>query len=68
MWRRFQHGPGFPLVGTGEEVDKIAGWQIIREMLRHVWPRDQPKLKIRVVLALGLLVGAKVCVCVKYEW
>ena len=48
-------------MGTGEEVDKIAGWRIIKEMLRHVWPRDHPKLKIRVVVALGFLVGAKVC-------
>lgn len=57
--RRLQHGgPG--LVGTGEEVNKLAGWRIIKEMLRHVWPRDHPKLKIRVVVALGFLVGAKV--------
>ena len=47
----------------GEEVTKIAGWRIIREMLKHVWPRDQPTLKARVVIALGLLVGAKACVC-----
>ncbi|CAI8021418.1 ATP-binding cassette sub-family B member 7, mitochondrial [Geodia barretti] len=28
-------------------------------MIRHVWPRDRPWLKVRVVTALGLLVGAK---------
>ena len=42
-------------------MDRLYGWRIIKEMLRHVWPRDQPKLKIRVVIALSLLVGAKVC-------
>ena len=44
---------------TGDTAE-LAGWKIIREMLRHIWPRDQPSLKARVVVALGLLVGAKV--------
>lgn len=35
-------------------------WRILREMVKHVWPRDRPGLKLRVVVALGLLVGAKV--------
>ena len=37
-------------------------------MLRHIWPRDHPNLKMRVVIALGLLVSAKVIkVFVKYK-
>ncbi len=56
-WCRHQHGgPGFV---TGGEAD-LAGWKIIGEMVRHIWPRDHPALKARVVGALGLLVGAKV--------
>ncbi len=50
------HGPGNV---TGETA-KLEGWRIIKEMLRHIWPREQPSLKARVVIALGLLVGAKV--------
>ena len=57
-------GPGLSAITGGEDVTKVAGWKIIREMLKHVWPRDQPVLKARVVVALGLLVGAKVCSCV----
>lgn len=44
-----------------EKAPKLNGWKIIREMLRHVWPRDRPWHKVRVVTALGLLVGAKLC-------
>ena len=44
---------------TGDTA-KLEGWRIIREMLRHVWPKEQPSLKARVVIALGLLAGAKV--------
>lgn len=59
-FRRLQHGgPGLSAI-TGGEVTQVAGWKIVREMLKHVWPRDQPALKARVVLALCLLVGAKV--------
>eukprot|EP00052_Salpingoeca_macrocollata_P011295 m.86904 g.86904 ORF g.86904 m.86904 type:complete len:674 (+) comp17991_c0_seq6:102-2123(+) len=39
-----------------QEVDS----RIIRTMFQHLWPRDSPALKARVVTALGLLVGAKV--------
>ena len=43
-----------------DDSTELAGWKIIREMLRHIWPRDRPDLKLRVVAALGLLVSAKV--------
>ena len=46
---------------TDDKAD-LAGWKIIREMIRHIWPRDQPDLKLRVVAALGLLVSAKVTI------
>ena len=43
-----------------DEKAELSGWKIIREMLKHIWPRDRPGLKARVIVALGLLVGAKV--------
>lgn len=53
---RLQHGgPGYVL----DETANLAGWKILREMVKHIWPRDQPRLKARVIIALGLLVGAK---------
>ncbi len=43
-----------------ESAGELSGWKILREMMRHIWPSDQPSLKARVVIAVGLLVGAKV--------
>jgi len=48
-------------VVSRQHTDETPGWKIIREMLRHIWPRDHPNLKVRVVSALGLLASAKVC-------
>lgn len=33
---------------------------IVRQLMRDVWPVDQPKLRARVVAAMGLLVASKV--------
>ena len=46
----------------GRELDHKV-WPIIKEMLRHVWPKDQPALKARVIAAVGLLLGSKVSKC-----
>jgi ATP-binding cassette subfamily B (MDR/TAP) protein 7 len=42
----------------GRELD-LKFWPIIKEMVGHIWPKEHPSLKARVVGALGLLVGAK---------
>lgn len=34
--------------------------QIIKSMFTYVWPKDRPEIKARVVMAVSLLVGAKV--------
>jgi ABC-type multidrug transport system fused ATPase/permease subunit len=34
-------------------------WTPLRYLAKHVWPKDAPDLRRRVVLSLGLLVGAK---------
>lgn len=45
---------------TPEEDPKpISSVEMIRTMLSYVWPRDNPSLRRRVVIALGLLVGSK---------
>ncbi|ELU13186.1 hypothetical protein CAPTEDRAFT_149358 [Capitella teleta] len=38
---------------------EIGAGRIIKTMLSYVWPRDQPGLRARVVVALSLLLGAK---------
>lgn len=37
-----------------------ADWAIMREMSRYLWPKDNLGTKLRVSLAVALLVGAKV--------
>lgn len=44
---------------TAQEQRK-ADWAIMKEMSRYLWPKDSLGDKARVVLAVGLLVGAKV--------
>ena len=36
-----------------------ADWAILREMAKYLWPKDNFGFRLRVVLALGLLVAAK---------
>lgn len=50
-------GAGKKSVGKS---DYAAGWEIMKKMMRFVWPKESPALKIRVGIALGLLVGAKI--------
>ena len=35
-------------------------WEIIKTLIPNIWPKDDCKTKIRVLVALGLLVGGKV--------
>ncbi|KAK3935728.1 iron-sulfur clusters transporter ATM1, mitochondrial [Diplogelasinospora grovesii] len=44
---------------TAQEQRK-ADWAIMKEMSRYLWPKDSWGDKMRVVLAVSLLVGAKV--------
>ena len=50
-----------PNVIPGSEP-KITGWEIVKKMLGYVWPKDKPSIKARVMVAVSLLVGAKVCI------
>lgn len=38
----------------------MRGRDMLRAMVEYIWPKDNPEVKRRVLLALGLLVGAKV--------
>jgi len=33
---------------------------MLRKLATHIWPKDQPHLRLRVVGAMLLLIGAKV--------
>ncbi|XP_031567457.1 ATP-binding cassette sub-family B member 7, mitochondrial-like [Actinia tenebrosa] len=58
---RYFHGGGTGV--TEDSVKKKISANsvvILKSMLKHVWPKDRRDLKIRVVAAVCLLVGAKV--------
>lgn len=38
---------------------ELSDQHILRELLVHLWPKDNPEFRTRVVGALGLLVGSK---------
>lgn len=45
----------------------VTGKDMIEAMLRYIWPTDDPLVRSRVKIALGLLVGAKMLnVCVPF--
>ena len=54
------HGPGTGVPAKTGVANQVTGWEIIREMLSYIWPRDERGIKARVVTAMGLLIGAKV--------
>lgn len=37
----------------------ITNKQILSAMMKYIWPRDEPLIRQRVIVSLGLLVGAK---------
>ncbi|KAK6641928.1 ATP-binding cassette sub- B member 7, mitochondrial [Polyplax serrata] len=45
---------------TFSRATKVTGVDMIRAMMAYIWPKDDEKIKQRVSVALGLLVGAKV--------
>ncbi|CAJ0891886.1 13096_t:CDS:10 [Entrophospora sp. SA101] len=41
-------------------LQSSADWHIIKNLTRYIWPKDNLSIKIRVVMALSLLVGGKI--------
>jgi hypothetical protein len=37
-----------------------ADWRIVKNLVRHLWPKDDWSVKARLIMALSLLVGGKV--------
>lgn len=40
--------------------EPLTDWAIIKKLARNIWPKSDNKVKVRVVLALSLLVGGKI--------
>nr|DAD43097.1 TPA_asm: hypothetical protein HUJ06_001327 [Nelumbo nucifera] len=48
------------IVVKGASEEKIADMTILRTLAKYLWLKDNLEFQLRVVMALGLLVGAKV--------
>lgn len=45
---------------VGIPTENVNGWTIVKKMFTYIWPKDKPEIRRRVIISLGLLVGAKV--------
>ena len=52
--------PPAAIENTIKTTQSSEDWKIIKNLVRYIWPRDDPAIKIRVVTALSLLVAGKV--------
>ncbi|KAK4688534.1 ATP-binding cassette, subfamily B (MDR/TAP), member 7, partial [Tremellales sp. Uapishka_1] len=43
-----------------DKPPSFTDWKIIFRLLTHIWPRNAPRTKVRVLIALSLLVAGKV--------
>ncbi|KAI0028421.1 P-loop containing nucleoside triphosphate hydrolase protein [Vararia minispora EC-137] len=56
--------PSIPDLVPDEDVSRAEqrrrDWRIVRQLARHIWPRNDLGTKVRVVAGVGLLVAGKV--------
>ena len=41
------------------KIERRSGWRVLRKVAPYLWPTDQPGARVRVVLAMSLLVISK---------
>ena len=59
---RKRHASGISDLARDKSTSsKINGWVILQKMFSYVWPKNRPSIRARVVVAVSLLIGAKVC-------
>ncbi|XP_075552447.1 ATP binding cassette subfamily B member 7 isoform X1 [Dermacentor variabilis] len=44
----------------GVSLETVSNWSIIKQMFVYLWPKDKPEIRKRVIVALGILILAKV--------
>ena len=47
--------------------EQIADMKILRTLAKYLWLKDNAEFRFRVVMALGLLVGAKVSATLQFD-
>ncbi|CDK28537.1 unnamed protein product [Kuraishia capsulata CBS 1993] len=48
-----------PKEPASEATPKLSQWKMVLELMAYLWPKNQPAAKFRVVLALAMLIAAK---------
>lgn len=55
--------PGTTSLSTTHEIEpakeEVTSREMINSMLTHIWPKDEPQVRNRVKVAMGLLISAK---------
>lgn len=64
--RKYSHPPATSVTSlvtaaTDNVAEKVSFKAMLQTMVAHIWPKEKPGLRMRVVLAISLLIGAKVC-------
>lgn len=54
---------GGDTVHKTQAEQRKADWRIVKNLIRHLWPKDDWSVKARLIVALSLLVGGKVSRC-----
>lgn len=57
-----------PIVQSELPKKKVTDWSIIKNLAGYIWPKDNLSVKIRVILALSLLIGGKVRKLINYYY
>jgi len=55
------------MVKKGSVDEEIKDMKILRSLMKYLWLKDNVEFRMRVLLALGLLVGAKVRIMFNLE-
>ncbi|CAI5439569.1 unnamed protein product [Caenorhabditis angaria] len=53
--------PGANSVVPLKADGKLTGFQLVQKLLKFVWPKEKPEIRRRVLVALSLLITAKLC-------
>lgn len=55
--------PGTSSLNVNNDIEhakeEVTSQEMIKAMLTHIWPKDEPQIRNRVKVAMGLLIGAK---------
>ncbi|EEC04178.1 hypothetical protein IscW_ISCW003137 [Ixodes scapularis] len=45
---------------VGVSAKSVSGWSIIKQMFTYLWPKEKPEIRRRVLVAMAILILAKV--------